>query len=84
MSKAPETSLANRMVAKFGGKSALAAAISEPESTVRGWIERSTIPVKYHRPIVDAADRLGITLTEEDWFGRALPKGSGESEGVRT
>lgn len=63
-------SQAKTIIDKFGGMSALARAIDPklPASVVQGWKERGTIPVRWHRRILDAAKARDVALTPNDFF----------------
>ena len=63
-------SQAATIIERFGSMSALARAIDPnlPASVVQGWKERGTIPVRWHKRILSAAVRDGISLTPNDFF----------------
>lgn len=57
---------AQRTIQIFGGQTALAEAIHTKQSTVSYWSKTGRIPEKWHRPIIQAALRRGLTLEPED------------------
>ncbi|MGH9054386.1 MAG: carph-isopro domain-containing protein, partial [Acidimicrobiales bacterium] len=54
------------VVAKFGGQSALARMLDKRPSMVAYWVKVDSIPVKWHRPLLELAPRHGVTLTSGD------------------
>jgi hypothetical protein len=58
---------AQRIIARFGGQSALAEALHTKQSTVQYWAKIGSIPVKWHRQIAEAAVRRGIILSGGDF-----------------
>lgn len=69
---------ASRLVEKFGGRSALARALSKAagvtisHSTVQSWeLNDGFIPAKYHHLVIAAGADLGIEITERDLLARA-------------
>ena len=62
----PHKSQAARIIAAFGGLSALARAIRAPVSTVQGWKARGRVPSHRHGEIIAAAGNLGIALKAAD------------------
>ena len=64
---------ARRIVAKFGGASVLARALSTIEgetlapSTVQSWLNAG-IPVKWHHPVILAGARAAVPIGPEDFF----------------
>lgn len=50
---------------RFPSRSELADAIGKPESTVRSWHRRDSIPVEHFALIGQAAHQLGIPVTEQ-------------------
>lgn len=71
MSAYPD-SPANRVIEAFGGPRALAREIKRDHSWVVRWRKDppegtgGLIPARHHRAILNAAKRLGITLTADD------------------
>jgi hypothetical protein len=55
--------VAQRIIARFGGQSALAEALHTKQSTVQYWSKRGTIPPKWHKAILEAALRRGISVS---------------------
>jgi hypothetical protein len=58
--------LAEAVIAKFGGQSALAAALGKGQSTVQHWTKTGLIPSKWHTEILAQAQKRGIQLTPMD------------------
>lgn len=54
---------AQRIIAKFGGQTALAAALSTKQSTVQYWSKKGSIPPKWHAEIMKAAVDKGVSLS---------------------
>ena len=72
----PTSQQAQRIIDKFGGVTKLSNAIGVNYSTVYKWGKPSggttmgtdgVIPRKHHAKIRDAADFMGIELTDDDW-----------------
>jgi hypothetical protein len=59
-------SVAQRVVAKFGGQSELARALSTRQSTVSHWIKTGDVPVRWHDKILSAAADRGLDLSAGD------------------
>lgn len=60
------TTAADRVIAKFGGQSKLAAALGTSQTTVAYWAKKGTIPSRWHGEILDTATRLGMSLDAAD------------------
>jgi myo-inositol-1-phosphate synthase len=58
---------AERIIARFGGQSALAALLGRRQSTVQHWAKTGHIPVQWHRPLMVAARARGILLEPKDF-----------------
>ena len=70
---------AEPIIAKFGGLSAMAAALGHRNpSTVQGWKERGIIPARQQPLVLQAARRLGIDLSPAD-FIQELPAPQSEA-----
>jgi hypothetical protein len=54
---------AQRIIAKFGGQTALASHLSTKQSTVHYWSKTGHIPAKWHAQIAKAAAECGISLS---------------------
>ena len=54
---------AQRIIAKFGGQSALAEALATKQSTVQYWAKKGAIPAKWHSGIIGAAVDRGIAVS---------------------
>jgi hypothetical protein len=61
---------AQKVIAKFGGQSALAGLIGKRQSTVQHWAKTGIIPVKWQTMLLDIARQQGLLLTPSDF----LPK----------
>lgn len=63
---------AHRIIQKFGGVRAAAAACRKAPSTVQGWKDRGSIPDAEKPMVFAAAVRIGIAITRDDfWPGDA-------------
>jgi D-beta-D-heptose 7-phosphate kinase/D-beta-D-heptose 1-phosphate adenosyltransferase len=63
---------AQRIIARFGGVTALARALGQRNpTTVQGWKQRGLIPARRQQQVLDAAQALGISLTPRDFFDPA-------------
>jgi hypothetical protein len=62
---------AQRIVAKFGGQTALAALLGRPQSTIQYWTKTGTIPPKWHLPIMQAAIDRGVTVAANEFIAVA-------------
>jgi hypothetical protein len=64
-----------RIIAKFGGLAQLSRAIDPamPLSVVQGWKDRGFVPARRQQDVLDAARRLGIDLTPNDFFAPTPP-----------
>lgn len=58
---------AQRIVARFGGQTALAEALHTKQSTVQYWTKTGKIPDKWHKPIVEAAVLRGLNVSPGDF-----------------
>jgi hypothetical protein len=58
---------AQKIVAKFGGQTALADLLDKPQSTVQYWVKVGTIPVKWHKAILNAAIDKGLSISATDF-----------------
>jgi hypothetical protein len=58
---------AERIVAKFGGQSALAANLGKTQSTVQHWTKTGVIPAKWHKELLAIAQKKGIDLSPSDF-----------------
>jgi hypothetical protein len=65
---------AQGIIAKFGGQSALAAALSTKQSTVQYWAKKGSIPAKWHANIMSVAIDRGMSVAPADF----LPTASAE------
>jgi len=54
------------VIQKFGSQTALAEALGRPQSTIQYWNKTGSIPAKWHKPILEAASAIGITLSPAD------------------
>ncbi len=65
---------AKKIIAKFGGQTALAEALHTKQSTVQYWASRGTIPAKWHKAIVEASVRRGISVTPAEFSPSSEPE----------
>ncbi len=61
-------SIAKNIVDKFGGQTALAAAIGKGQSLVSYWVKTGNIPAKWQKPIIEAAENIGINVSRFDFI----------------
>lgn len=59
--------IAQSVISKFGGQTALAEALHTKQSTVQYWAKTGRIPVKWHKQIVEASVRRGIEISGSDF-----------------
>jgi hypothetical protein len=57
---------AQKIVARFGGQTALAEILGRPQSTIQYWTKTGTIPAKWHKPILTAAIGRGLSLSPSE------------------
>jgi len=57
-----------RIIAKFGGQSALAKLLGKKQSTIQNWFAKDRIPAKWQQPLLELAQREGLDLSPEDFF----------------
>jgi DNA-binding transcriptional regulator YdaS (Cro superfamily) len=70
-----DSRVAQKIISKCGGASALAELLDYPRSTVNNWINRDGgIPAKQQSVILAAAIKNGIDLKPEDFFQLPPPK----------
>ena len=60
-------STAQRVIAKFGGQSALAKLLNKRQSTVQYWVKSERIPAQWQQPLLSLAKDHGIDLTPDDF-----------------
>src|SRR6476469_6778542 len=58
---------AERIIARFGGQSALGALLGRRQSTVQHWANTGRIPAQWHRPLISLARQRGIILEAKDF-----------------
>lgn len=58
---------AERIIARFGGQSALAALLDTRQSTVQHWASTGMIPTQHHRRLLALARERGISLEPKDF-----------------
>ena len=58
---------AERIIARFGGQSALASLIGKRQSTVQHWAATGIIPAQWHRPLLQLALQHHISLEAKDF-----------------
>lgn len=59
--------VAERIIDKFGGQSALARLIGKKQSMVQHWTKSGIVPAKWHRVLLDIAQDKGINLNPNDF-----------------
>jgi myo-inositol-1-phosphate synthase len=69
---APENP-AERVIARFGGQSALAALLGRRQSTISHWAKTGRIPAQWHRPLMEVARARGIILEAKDFVTEQSP-----------
>lgn len=59
-----------RIVAIFGGQTALARAIGTRQSVIYGWVDRGCVPSRRVHQVIEAAEKLSppVSLTPADFF----------------
>lgn len=77
---APEANPAERIIARFGGQSALGALLGRRQSTVQHWANTGRIPAQWHQPLISLARQRGIIVEAKDFVASqthdiAPPKG---------
>jgi D-beta-D-heptose 7-phosphate kinase/D-beta-D-heptose 1-phosphate adenosyltransferase len=75
---------AQRIIASFGGVTALARALGHRgPTTVQGWKQRGLIPARRQQQVLDAGQALGISITPQDFFeiATAAPAAAGTKSG---
>jgi myo-inositol-1-phosphate synthase len=58
---------AERVIARFGGQSALAALLGRRQSTVQHWASSGRIPAQWQQPLISLARQRGIILEAKDF-----------------
>jgi hypothetical protein len=59
----PQMSVADNVIARFGGAAALARMLGKGPSTVQYWRKVGVIPAKWHSPLLSLANERGIDLS---------------------
>src|SRR5437660_7862173 len=59
--------LAERVIRRFGGQSALAQLLGKRQSTVEHWAGTGRIPAQWHQPLLSLARQRGIVLEARDF-----------------
>jgi hypothetical protein len=73
--------LAERVIAKFGSQSALAALLGKGQSTVQHWAKTGSIPSRWHQTLLALAAEHGIDLSPSDLVATAAPSPSASPPG---
>lgn len=63
---------AKEIIAKFGGQTALAAALGKGQTTVAYWSKTGVIPAKWQGRLLDMARERGIELEASDFINKNL------------
>jgi hypothetical protein len=82
MSNDPEQSpenYATKIIAIFGGLTAMSHAINRPIPTIQGWGRRGCIPALQQQNILDVARNLNLRVFSGSFFEH--PEGRPEAEG---
>jgi myo-inositol-1-phosphate synthase len=58
---------AERIIARFGGQSALAALLGKRQSTIQHWAKVGRIPSQWHAPLMSLARSRGVVLEPKDF-----------------
>lgn len=74
---ASDRNIAAQVVAKFGGLTGTARALSSEDrpfavSTVQGWVSRERIPQDHWQPLIKAANEMGVELSVADFLPPGL------------
>ena len=72
---------AERVIARFGGQSALAALLDTRQSTIQHWAITGMIPTQHHRRLLALAREKGIVLEPKDFTPtelKEIPPASGK------
>jgi hypothetical protein len=64
----PSPNAAQRIIAKFGGQSAMAKTLNRPQTTISSWARSGTIPSKWHQQIIEAGTPLSIFVAPSDFL----------------
>ncbi len=64
---------AQKVIAKFGGQTALAQLIGKGQSTVQHWGKTGVIPAKWQGKLIELAQNNGINLSSSDFLGKIMP-----------
>lgn len=67
-------SYAAKIIEKFDGTRAMAAALELPPSTVQSWKETGLIPAKHQQKVLDTAREKNIEIGPADFFDRHEPE----------
>ena len=66
---------AQRVIAKFGGQSALAKLLGRRQSTVQHWAKSGSIPPKWHQAIFDLATERDFLFSPSEFCGISVESG---------
>jgi myo-inositol-1-phosphate synthase len=64
---------AERLIARFGGQSRLAALLGKRQSTIQHWASTGRIPAQWHQPLMSLARQRGVVVEPKD-FVAAQPQ----------
>lgn len=65
---------AQRVIAKFGGQTALAELLQRPQSTIQYWSRTGRVPAKWHTAVMQAGVQRGIAIGPADLVATDIPE----------
>src|SRR5512146_2558087 len=68
-----EINLAEQIIDRFGGQSALANQLGRRQSTIQHWAKTGRIPSQWHRPLLKLAREKGVSLEAKDFVSKERP-----------
>ncbi|MBM4327094.1 MAG: hypothetical protein FJ118_08005 [Deltaproteobacteria bacterium] len=71
---------AAKIIAKFGGQSALAKLLGKKQSTIQNWYAKGVIPAKWQNELLRLAREINIEIGPEDFFQKSTDAEIGEEE----
>ena len=76
----PEANPAERIIARFGGQSALAALLGRRQSTIQHWAKTGRVPAQWQAALIQLARQRGIVVEAKD-FVATPPRPIASAEG---